>query len=104
MSENAYHIVIELPEHGFDRPRIYTATLDELRVQGWKPNYGHQNMSDDTIVDETGKALSEPFESWDAKGNDAWVSEAAYPATKKFVPRPRRKQNDALPNKPPPAG
>jgi hypothetical protein len=82
-----YHIIIELPEHGFDRPNIYTATLDDLRAKGWKPSHGYQNMSDDTIVDEGGKTLSEAFESWDAKGNDAWVSEAAYSATKKFGPR-----------------
>jgi hypothetical protein len=88
MADNEYHIVYELPEGGFDRPRIYMATLDELRERGWRPNYSHHTISDETVVDyESGTRLSEPFDSWDAHGNDAWISTADYPATKRIGPR-----------------
>jgi hypothetical protein len=87
MAENQHHIVLELPDYGFDHKHVYMATLGELRAKGWKPSGDYKNFFDDTTEDESGKTFSEPFDGWDALGNDAWVSEATYPPTHKLLSR-----------------
>jgi hypothetical protein len=81
---NQFHIAVELPERGFEHFRVYMASLDGLRAQGWKPSGDHANLSIENVVDENGKRLSEAFDGWDAEGNDAWVSVEAYPPTKRM--------------------
>jgi hypothetical protein len=76
------HKVIEMVKHGFDKNRVYMATEDELRAKGWQPNHDHiDNLEIGDVVDEDAKPFSEAVVGWDAKGNDAWVSEKAYPPT-----------------------
>jgi hypothetical protein len=64
------------------------ATLAELKAKGYEPTDETQNMSNDTVTDEDGLGLSEGFVKWEQNGEELWVSDAAYAASKKIsVPR-----------------
>jgi hypothetical protein len=77
-----YHKVIEMRARGFDEDRVYMATNDDLLAKGWKPSHEYvNNLESGNVFDEEGQRFCEAVDGWDALGNDAWVSEKAYPQT-----------------------
>jgi hypothetical protein len=77
-----HHIVLEMKKGKV--AAAYMATIQKLESAGWQ-NDGIQRDIQSAWVqhDGTRKKLDEPCEKWDANGAEAWVSIAAYPATKK---------------------
>ena len=90
MAETQHHIVIESPRFGMLPQRAYMATQDDLTARGWKKTDTVERihalaefLTKGDVVDETGRVVYEDFAVWRAEGEDAYVSVAAYPTTKR---------------------
>ena len=85
-----YHIIIESPKSGTLTQCAYMSTHADLAARGWKKTDTVERihalaefLTKGDIVDETDRVVYEDFAVWKAAGEDAYVSVAAYPATKR---------------------
>jgi len=70
--DNELHVVLEIGSG----KNPYMETLEHLRALGWTERDRYSNYSD--VVNEDGHDAG-TYYYWDALGEDAWVSEEAFP-------------------------
>jgi hypothetical protein len=75
--DNKFHVVLEIDSG----KNPYMETLEYLRALGWTESNQYSDHSD--VVNEDGQDAG-TYYYWDAHGEDAWVSDEAFPATQSW--------------------
>jgi hypothetical protein len=75
------HVVLEIASG----KKPFTETLERLRALGWKES-SRRYRAYPNVVNEAGQDAGK-YHYWDALGEDAWVSEQAFPNTQNWSER-----------------